>query len=402
MTISRAAPLLYTTGLFTVAVFAPVPGLSILANGVVAALLAVYATFLWRRLDRVTLLLALLPLPHLIWMSLSYFWSVDRELAVVALIATVTSTLTYLAALLLSRHLPRSPVVQAGILLAVLTHLVFAGLQYRETPYIRLSGITENANLLAFILLLLWFLYALLSDRRTGPGAGTGAGAAVTPRAWGLQLLLYGATFAVVLGTASKKALPGFLLVSVALWLRHRRAWRQGWTVLGLLLGGGLLALTLSAVNLSALVGNVQGLRITRRLAEFLTGNNSDDVRYDMIREAGVLFAQRPLTGHGMQSFSLLGSYGTYSHNTYLELLASLGLLGVVTFLLPFLVSPLLLRYHRTATLLVLFLLLWSWGAVVFDLKMFWWVLGTLLGSLSVRTAGAPAPQSAPPAAQPT
>ncbi|GGL09554.1 O-antigen ligase family protein [Deinococcus radiotolerans] len=390
MLTSRAAPVLYAAGLFATAVFAPIPGLSVVANGVVALLLGVYLGFMRERLDRVTLALCLLLLPHLLWVGVSYFWSVDRDLAYVAFVATVTSILTCVTALLLSRCLPRSRVVHLSLLLALVTHMAFAARQYLETPYLRLSGITENANLLAFILLCLWFLYALLDD--------------VHPawRQWWVPLLIFVTTLPVVLATASKKAIPGFLMVAVALGWRHRRSKRQVAVVVGTLVGAALLAATLSSVNVQSQLEDLQKLRITRRFEEFLTGNASDDMRYEMIREASVMFFQRPLTGYGMQSFSVLGAFGTYSHNTFWELLASLGVVGTVTFLLPLLGSPLLVRYNRTAALLIVFLLFWSWGAVVFDLKIYWWVLGTLLGSFPARAPAALPVRATAVTAEPT
>lgn len=368
MTTHRAAPYLYVLGLCSVAVFAPIPGLSVVANAVTVLLLGVCVVFMRGQLDRTALALCLLTLPHLVWVGVSYYWAVDRTLAYVALIATVTSVMTSWAALLVTRLLPRSRVIHLGILAMLALHLGFAAVQYVQTPYLRLSGITGNANLLAFILLCLWFIYALLDGvNRVG-------------RQWWVPLTLFGCTLVVILGTACKKALPGFLLLGLALWLRNRRSWRQGLLVLGALGAVGGVALIFGASDLQAQVEELQKLRIVRRFDEFLSGNASDDMRYEMIREASVMFWQRPLTGYGMQSFSVMGAYGTYSHNNYWELLASLGLIGTAAFLLPMLSVPLLTRFNVAALMLLGFLFFWSWGAVVFDVKLYWWLLGTLLG----------------------
>jgi O-antigen ligase len=64
-------------------------------------------------------------------------------------------------------------------------------------------------------------------------------------------------------------------------------------------------------------------------------GEKSFFTRWDMIQEALKLWMQSPLWGNGNEAYRVYGSYGTYSHTNYTELLANYGLLGLCFFYGP-------------------------------------------------------------------
>lgn len=72
--------------------------------------------------------------------------------------------------------------------------------------------------------------------------------------------------------------------------------------------------------------------------ASFVEGSLSSRTAY--IELGWKAFLERPWTGYGLDCFRLLqGAYGTYSHNNYIELLVSVGLVGTAIFYLPYIVS---------------------------------------------------------------
>ena len=64
-------------------------------------------------------------------------------------------------------------------------------------------------------------------------------------------------------------------------------------------------------------------------------GEKSLFTRKHMIQEALGLWKQSPLWGNGNEAYRLEGSYGTYSHTHYTELLANYGALGFLFFYFP-------------------------------------------------------------------
>lgn len=74
------------------------------------------------------------------------------------------------------------------------------------------------------------------------------------------------------------------------------------------------------------------GYRMEGLLAAF-TGEGEVDYstkeRQAMVEAGIALWKESPLLGHGINSFSALTHWGVYSHNNYVELLCSLGLIGL-------------------------------------------------------------------------
>jgi O-antigen ligase len=58
----------------------------------------------------------------------------------------------------------------------------------------------------------------------------------------------------------------------------------------------------------------------------------STNTRISMIKEGWFLFTKRPIIGYGLENYRLVSSFGTYSHNNYIELLVSTGLVGFIIY----------------------------------------------------------------------
>lgn len=86
---------------------------------------------------------------------------------------------------------------------------------------------------------------------------------------------------------------------------------------------------------------NIQPLYeiLGRRVESFIsifTGSgkvdNSTNTRISMIARGYQLFLEKPLFGYGLGTYTFLGGFGMYSHNNYIEMLVSVGLIGTLIY----------------------------------------------------------------------
>lgn len=131
----------------------------------------------------------------------------------------------------------------------------------------------------------------------------------------------------------------------------------------------------------SLLVDNLEELTVTKRFYSLLAGENtSGTTRLAMLEEAISLWSQKPMVGNGIDQFRVLGSYGTYSHNNYAEMLADFGLIGTTLF---YLFDLILLYYcfkgifsvdrrYLLVFIITLISFLWDFGLVSYVEKSSW------------------------------
>lgn len=118
-----------------------------------------------------------------------------------------------------------------------------------------------------------------------------------------------------------------------------------------------IVVMYLIVMNVEVLY-NLIGARIEAMLEWFITGKTDEasmTSRAHFIEIGMNGFKQRPWTGLGLFSFSTLrGSYGTYSHNNYVEMLVSGGIPAFVLFYLPFvmLIVSLFIKQRKDKTML--------------------------------------------------
>lgn len=131
---------------------------------------------------------------------------------------------------------------------------------------------------------------------------------------------------------------------------------------------------------------------ILKRLESYLSvsGNSSDNLRAELIRYGLELFIENPLFGYGLNNYQLFHWSGLYSHNNYIEVLVSLGIIGFVVYYSVFINSTFILikkrKYLRPIHFLLAFSILSSfvfgYGMVEFYSKDVWIFMGVMLAEI--------------------
>ncbi|WP_176483799.1 O-antigen ligase family protein [Bacillus sp. FJAT-45066] len=89
-----------------------------------------------------------------------------------------------------------------------------------------------------------------------------------------------------------------------------------------------LSAIFMVSVNSGNLITTNSNLYAMERLVD--SEEASFLIRKDMIYTGIELFKNKPFLGYGIDNYSIASTFGTYSHNNYIELLVSLGSFGLV------------------------------------------------------------------------
>ena len=129
---------------------------------------------------------------------------------------------------------------------------------------------------------------------------------------------------------------------------------------------------------------------INNRLASYLSGdlNVSDLNRMNHIQKGLSLIKERPILGWGLQNYSYVTGTGTYSHNNFIEVFVSTGIIGFTIYYLMYVIAGLkvLKRFvqKREVTLIVLLILtmisfVFGYGMVQFYSKGPWLFFAVLL-----------------------
>lgn len=137
---------------------------------------------------------------------------------------------------------------------------------------------------------------------------------------------------------------------------------------------------------------------ILERLESYLsvTGNTSDNIRADLIRFGLELFIENPFLGYGLNNYHLFHWSGVYSHNNYIEVLVSLGVIGFIVYYLIFIKGLNTLIRKRKCLKPIHFLLIFSilssfifgYGMVQFYSKGIWILMGVMLAEIDNITIG--------------
>lgn len=137
---------------------------------------------------------------------------------------------------------------------------------------------------------------------------------------------------------------------------------------------------------------------ILERLESYMSisGNSSDNLRAELIRYGLELFSENPLFGYGLNNYHLFHWSGLYSHNNYIEVLVSLGIIGFIVYYLIFIKSAIALfrkrKYLKPIHFLLAFSMLSSfifgYGMVQFYSKGIWILMGVMLAEIDNITIG--------------
>ena len=131
---------------------------------------------------------------------------------------------------------------------------------------------------------------------------------------------------------------------------------------------------------------------ILERLESYLSvaGNTSDNLRAELIRFGLELFMENPFLGYGLNNYQLFHWSGAYSHNNYIEVLVSLGIVGFIIYYSIFINSACALIKKREYLKPIHFLLAFSilssfvfgYGMVQFYDKSIWILMGVMLAEI--------------------
>ena len=143
--------------------------------------------------------------------------------------------------------------------------------------------------------------------------------------------------------------------------------------------------------NATVVFKPVQNLYVYERFQDTLTGNESSaNTREAMSLEGFELWKSSPIIGYGINQFRNISSFGRYSHNNYIELLVSFGVIGfglyysIVVVLGSRAIRGFLMGSPNAPLLgaAVILLLLWDVALVSYSTRLVWLFL-SVLGYLS-------------------
>ena len=127
---------------------------------------------------------------------------------------------------------------------------------------------------------------------------------------------------------------------------------------------GAIITFVLIYVSLNVpILYTIIGQRLERTVYSVLGSGALDAGRANLISRGWDLFAQRPFGGWGAGNYQYVSGFGMYSHNNYVELLVSFGILGFPLFYVLHCIILLRTRIHTRLgplSITLLFILLLS------------------------------------------
>jgi O-antigen ligase len=156
---------------------------------------------------------------------------------------------------------------------------------------------------------------------------------------------------------------------------------------------GSMIGLLVLGVVVGLLTSDLPFLeRVTQTLDANRSVQGSDQVRLDMIEKGIGLFMDKPLVGHGFDSYRFLAGYGTYSHNDWVEMLVGVGVIGTA-FYMAGLWMIITTIYKRSGpgiawwvASLTVFILLSQMTLVLVGSLEFWVFIGFSLGAANAES----------------
>src|SRR5690606_24187536 len=250
----------------------------------------------------------------------SVFWSLDQGAALVTAIGLIVD-IAGAFLIFMALHNGVSPLVVVGsAAVGASVQAILALNQYLASGAERAEGLTGNANALAIQLSGSAFLLLL-----------------IVPKArWG-QLLALALIVVATLTSGSRKLLfvwfsYGILMArTVGLQLRSRTV-----ITASLMMGLPLIVRALASYS-PMLAAPLEDRTIVKRMEGTLQGKETD-VRGGLITDAIEKWWEKPVVGYGIDQYRVVSKYSAYSHNNYTELLASLGVIGLVLYYAIFVV----------------------------------------------------------------
>lgn len=353
------------------------PGLSRLVHLSIGGMLVSLLLVSWRRGLKIRLEpVMLLFWAFMVFAYLSIYWSVNTSSAAVSTASLLFNVLgASLVWVAFWNGVPLRVVGYAAVIGAFIQSR-FALDQFFSSQggLLRAEGLTGNANALA-IQLSLAALLTLITFKKS-----------FWPPAVAFVLVL----IATVVSGSRKIVFVWFafsllFLQYIGAKFRTSNAFR-----IIFLLGLPVLVYVVMA-NASVIFQPIQNLYVYERFQDALAGTEgSANIREAMSLEGFELWQSSPIIGYGINQFRYISSFGTYSHNNYIELLVSFGTVGFSLYYLILIIfgfravrgfiigSP----YAPLLGSAIILLLLWDIAFVSYSTRLVWLFL-SVLGYLS-------------------
>lgn len=259
-------------------------------------------------------------IPILIMIILSNIWAVDSS---VSLNRTIGIVYYYTGAvivyLILYNKILSIERIKQSLFLVVVILSITAGYEYYFLGLSRGAGLAENPNnfglTIVFLCPLIWGIEKVQLKE-----------SAIVK--WFIVIALVNA----VVVSGGRKVLIASIVIILFFYLNDNGAKIKvsKYTKLFLLLIMLIFFILYFMMNSETLNFLFENLNVVERL--FDKEDESVSVRKEMIQTSIKLFREKPILGYGIDNFSVVSQYGTYSHNNYTELLVSVGIAGFMLY----------------------------------------------------------------------
>lgn len=186
--------------------------------------------------------------------------------------------------------------------------------QFMSSGTSRAAGLTGNANSLAIQLSLTAFLLLL-----------------ILPRERWVKLLAFALIVTATVTTGTRKLVFVWFSYIVLLLRDVSPLFRRPSVGTALVLFLLPVAVWASLTFGSTLLSPLEEVTLVQRLEGTFEGKETKK-RSGLMEDALLVWQEKPVFGHGIDQYRYSGSYTTYSHNNYTEILANFGVVGIVLF----------------------------------------------------------------------
>lgn len=211
-------------------------------------------------------------------------------------------------------------VIYAIISISALGLFLFTGAQFDISSGERFGNeLAGNANIIAPL-----YMFAAISSTYCFFRAKIRLYKVIYLCAYIIQL------YAIIL-TGTKKSL---IISFTFFWLFFILTQKRKFVFLSFIIFVSSAVLFISLIFNNPVLYDLIGYRFEGMLLALTTGQGDGSTmeRMNMIQDAAKFWETHPIFGIGLNLFSVKGDYGAYSHNNYLELLSTTGLLGFITY----------------------------------------------------------------------
>lgn len=260
----------------------------------------------------------LFTLPFVMIVVLSNVWAYDVS---VSLNRSIGIVFYYLAAviiyILMYNKIIFAKTISNAFIASIIILTITASYEYYILGYHRGAGLVQNANIYGLNILYLSMILWLFTDFKSLKGK--------------LLILLPLLNSAIVSG--SRKVLIAIIAIGLFKIFRNRISFGIKVKIKHIIIGLFLIPVMLISsmmLDFEFKEFDMSDFYALNRLIE--REDNSFSTRSSMIIEGINLSKEKPLLGYGIDNFRKVSYFGTYSHNNFIELSVSVGIIGLIFF----------------------------------------------------------------------